>query len=117
MSETIHRNPGTPRLRPYRFTRTEVEELCELGWFQNSRLFLLHGQIYERITPSPQKCYAMSLLEDYLRPIVPDTHHLRQHSGLPVGKYTEPVPEFSIATGTYRDYSKAFPKTALLSHW
>lgn len=95
-------------------TREEYERMVAAGVFQDRRVELLDGVVYE-ITPqlSPHAATVMQAYE-VLRAILPPGFSIRSQMPLDLGGKSIPEPDLAIVPGMPRDYYAAHPTGALL---
>lgn len=95
-------------------TREEYERMAAAGVFQDRRVELLDGVVYE-MTPqlSPHAATVMQAHE-VLRAILPPGFSIRSQMPLALGGKSMPEPDLAIVPGGPRDYYAAHPSGALL---
>lgn len=95
-------------------TREEYERMVAAGVFQDRRVELLDGVVYE-MTPqlSPHAATVMQAYE-MLRAILPPGFSIRTQMPLDLGQKSIPEPDLAIVSGGPRDYYSAHPAGALL---
>lgn len=95
-------------------TREEYERMVAAGAFQDRRVELLDGVVYE-MTPqlSPHAATVMQAYE-VLRAILPPGFSIRSQMPLDLGQKSIPEPDLAVVPGGPRDYYSAHPAGALL---
>ena len=96
-----------------RFTRREYERMADLGFFENRRVELIHGEIIEMAAMKNLHAIGMGLGEDVLRLIFGPKYWVRPQLPLALGKFDEPEPDLAVVSGGPRDYTE-HPQSALL---
>jgi Uma2 family endonuclease len=100
--------------RPKRWTCDEFHQLGDEGWFEESRVMLIQGEILEMPVPNPPHTTAKSLTEEVLRAIFATGFLVRAENPLLLGRSTDPVPDLAVVRGSIRDYARSHPNTAVL---
>ena len=95
-------------------TREEYERMVAAGVFQDRRVELLDGVVYE-MTPqlSPHAATVMQA-DEVLRAILPPGFSIRSQMPLDLGGKSVPEPDLAVVPGGPRDYYAAHPSGALL---
>ena len=103
-----------PARRPW--TRMEFERASELGLFRpDERLELIEGEIVQKVTPqNTPHATAIRACEEALRLAFPRGHDVRVQLPLALGDFSEPEPDVAVVTGTFRDYAREHPRSAVL---
>jgi Uma2 family endonuclease len=111
--------PWIPRQKPwarrdgvFRFTVEQAYQLADLGFFDDRRVELIEGVLYE-MTALPPHTIAMELVVRWALSHFADLG-VRLASPFDVGRRSLPEPDLAIVPGNARDYASGHPKTALL---
>ncbi|MCI0421231.1 MAG: Uma2 family endonuclease [Acidobacteria bacterium] len=96
------------------WTREETYRMEDVGLFQDKRVELLEGRIFEM--PPMKTPHATSLLttEEQLRAVLPPNCHLRSQMPLTLSAFDEPFPDLAVVPGSWRDYPDQHPSFAYL---
>lgn len=106
---------ANPAVDIRRWTREEYEQLAESGFFPpDERLELVDGVIYEMSPQSSSHAATIAGLQAALQPALGPERHLRVQLPLALGSDALPEPDLAIVPGSWRDYLKSHPTTALL---
>jgi Uma2 family endonuclease len=98
---------------PRRWTRSEFQQMADLGWFAGQRVELIEGEV---MVLSPQKFphYATcDRVAETLRRELGAGCWVRIQAPLDLGPSSEPEPDVSVVAGSRDDYTD-HPTTALL---
>ena len=97
----------------HRWTRTEFQQMLDLGWFLDQRAELVEGEILE--LPALKNAHAVSLklTEDALDRAFGNGFWVRSQLPLALNDLSEPLPDLAVVPGKPRDYSE-HPSTAQL---
>ena len=101
-----------PRDGIFRFTVEQAYQLAELGFFDDRRVELIEGVLYEMTALPPHVIAA----ERIMRWAILRFADLCVRLGAPfdVGRRSLPEPDLAVVPGQGRDYAEGHPKTALL---
>src|SRR5262245_40050035 len=80
----------TTQPKARRFTRCEYERMADLGFFENRRVELIHGEIIEMAAMKNLHAISMGLGEDALRLIFGSKYWVRPQLPLALGRFGEP---------------------------
>jgi Uma2 family endonuclease len=100
--------------RPRLWSREEYHRLSELGWFRETPVQRIRGEIVEM---SPQKgphATAIGCVAEELRAIFGPGTHVREQKPLELGAHSDPEPDVAVVRGGLRDYVERHPDNALL---
>jgi Uma2 family endonuclease len=103
----------TPAPRNWRVSRSEYEQLGELGFFRSKRVQLINGQVIEMNAMGSPHAISVSLCDDIVRRLFGSGHHVRCQMPLAVNEWSEPEPDIAVVKGNARDYDP-HPTTAEL---
>lgn len=111
------RNPtkyvsGPPR--PKRWTVEQFHQLWEQGHFDGIKAMLLDGEIVEMPIPGPPHDQGIGLADYAFKGLFSDGYWVRIQQTLPLGLWSDPIPDLVIVKGTPRDYP-SLPTTALMT--
>jgi Uma2 family endonuclease len=104
---------GRRRSGLFRWTAEQAYTLAELGFFDDRRVELLEGVLYE-MTANPPHAVAVGLGTRILIRLFDAGYTTRVRQPLDFGRRNLPEPDLAIVEGSDRDYLTAHPKTALL---
>src|SRR5438132_821941 len=99
--------------RKYRWSREELYQMSDMGWFDEKRVELIDGDIIEMPVATPSHVTALFLAEEALRAAFGAGFCVRTQARLNLGPESEPEPDLSVVPGGPRDYPE-HPTTALL---
>jgi Uma2 family endonuclease len=97
----------------HRWTRTEYQQMLDLGWFVDRHVELIEGDILESLPMRNAHAVSLKLTEDVLAAAFGPGHWVRSQLPLAVSEFSEPLPDLAVVPGKPRDYAE-HPKTALL---
>jgi Uma2 family endonuclease len=100
LSEPLPASPAAPAQRRKRFTRQEVEQLLESGFFLGQRYELIDGDLIDKMGQKPPHAYGVESVSEWLREAFPGR---RVRVQLPIE-----------LTGQERDLSVPEPDVAVL---
>lgn len=100
--------------RKHRWTLTEYGELSKTGLFHDVKTMLIRGELFVMTLPNPPHNLAVGLVEDWLRVVFAQGHHVRGQMALNVGTETDPGPDVAVVRGLRRDYPDRQPTEAVL---
>jgi Uma2 family endonuclease len=114
------RKPWINKQRPwprrdglFRFTVEQFYKLDELGFFEDRKVELIAGVIYE-MTTKPLHATSSDLTGALLRLIFGDGWVVREMKPLDTGRRSLLEPDFYVVAGSIRDYMMVHPTTAAL---
>ncbi|GMU54675.1 MAG: hypothetical protein AMXMBFR33_38210 [Candidatus Xenobia bacterium] len=81
---------------------------------EDSRVFLLEGEIYQMCPQNSPHSTALGLAQDELTAALAPETHLRVQLPLYLGSASDPEPDLAIVAGKRRDYVEQQPRSALL---
>ena len=111
-TETI---PEAARVRPWRWTTREFQQLGEEGRFEGRRVMLIEGEILERTrTSNPDHFTAVELAQEALRVSFGAGFLVRAQGPFNIGRTTDPEPDIAVVRGSVRDFAHAHPTEAVL---
>ncbi len=99
--------------RTVRWTKDEYHRLAEAGWFNDRRVELPDGEIFEMPVPKIPHVIALDVTTTALRAAFGSGYWVSLQAPLDLALTSEPIPDLFIVPGKARDYS-AHPTTALL---
>jgi Uma2 family endonuclease len=99
--------------RTVRWTKEEYHRLAEMGWFDDRRVELLDGEIFEMPVPKMPHVVALDVTTSALRAAFGSGYWVSPQAPLDLTLTSEPIPDLFVVPGKARDYS-AHPTTALL---
>ena len=98
--------------RPFRFTQAQYYDMYERGWFNDYRIELLDGEIWEVPPQSNYQAATIALCQDALRACFPDCW-VRVRGPLDLGPYSLPEPDLAVVAGSARQ-PRGHPTAAYL---
>jgi len=98
---------------PFRFSTDQFYQLGELGFFDDHRVELIRGTIYE-MTINPGHATAMELTAAILGVIFGRGWYVRHSQPLDLGRRSQPEPDLAVVQGSIRDFSSSHPRTTPL---
>jgi Uma2 family endonuclease len=96
-----------------RWTKDEYHRLAEMGWFDDRRVELLGGEIFEMPVPRIPHVIALDLTTTSLRAAFGGGYWVSPQAPLDLTLSSEPIPDVIVVPGKPWDYT-AHPTTALL---
>ncbi len=106
-------SPWPRRDGPFRFTVDQFYRLDELGFFDDRRVELIEGIIYE-MTSKPAHSISGELTLRALQAVFGDGWRIREGKPLNTGRRTMIEPDFAVLAGSPRDAGLVHPTTASL---
>jgi Uma2 family endonuclease len=100
--------------QPKRWTVAEFHRICCEPVYENRRMILIEGEIFEMPKPNPPHDVAIGLAEQALRTAFGAGFWVRGQMALVLGLSTDPMPDLAVVTGSPRDYASVHPVTASL---
>jgi Uma2 family endonuclease len=98
-----------------RFTREEYERLVEQGYFHpEERIELVDGILYEMTPQNSFHATGVRGSHEALRPVFSEGYDIRSQLPLALGFDSEPEPDIAVVLGSWRDYSRSHPTSAIL---
>ena len=98
--------PANHSRRGVRFTRDQYRSLAEHGFFDDRRVCLMHGQLFEIPMKEPHAS-GISVVADVLRGVIPAGHYVREQQALDVNTENDPMPDVVVVPGNTRTYRHA----------
>ena len=96
------------------WTRKDYYKMARSGLFDNRRVELIRGEIFE-ITPQESRhATAVSLVDYPLRPLFGKGFVIRIQLPLSLGQDSEPEPDVAVVAGALRDFSREHPRSCVL---
>jgi Uma2 family endonuclease len=107
---------GFDAVTVHSWTREDYERMAELGLFQDRRVELVDGVVYEFMTPqqSPHATGVQKSLRSLQALFPPTGWDVRCQSPLLLGPSSMPEPDLAVVVGEPDDYFHAHPSTAVL---
>jgi Uma2 family endonuclease len=98
-----------------RWTREEYEKMIESGVFPpETRAELVDGEIYRMAPQNSGHATSIRAAEEALRSVFNFGYDVRIQLPLAVARSSEPEPDLAVVQGSWRDYRKAHPSSAVL---
>lgn len=99
-----------PLSRIKRFTAEQYNRLTDIGGFTNDdKMELLEGYLVSKERLSPLSATVLSLLEDEMHKLLPESLWLRDQSPIYLTGDNVPEPDLAIVKGPIRQYAKHHP--------
>src|SRR5437868_509402 len=105
-----------PPLKPprARWTVDEFHELSQLPIFERRRMILVDGEVLDMPAANHQHDVGIGICQQRLAEVFDaKSYWLRVQMALPMGKWTDPVPDLAVVAGALRTHVKQ-PNFALL---
>ncbi len=101
--------------RGRRWTRDEFYRLAELGFFQDQRVELIEGVIYQMPAQKNLHSMGITLTHDALRAVFGPNYWVRAQMSLDLSPFSVPDPDLAVVAGGLRSHDpQATPTIALL---
>jgi len=115
VTEDDFEDVGVDAVAVHTWTREDYERMAELGFFQDQRVELVDGVVYEFMTPqlSPHATGVQKGLRA-LRAAFPADCDIRSQLPLILGLKSMPEPDLAVVVGEPDDYVHTHPSTAIL---
>jgi Uma2 family endonuclease len=97
----------------FRFTINQFYQLDELGFFEDRRVELIEGVIFE-MTQNPGHASSSDFTGEILRGIFSVGWYVREGKPLDTGRRSLLEPDFAVIAGSSRDFTRTHPTTAAL---
>lgn len=98
-----------------RFTRDEYYLMADAGVFApDERVELIEGEVISMAPQGPEHATIGDPLRDLLVAAFGEGYCVRAQRPLALGKASDPEPDVAVVRGSWRDYARAHPKTAVL---
>jgi Uma2 family endonuclease len=97
----------------FRFTIKQFYQLDELGFFEDRKVELIRGVLYEMKT-NPGHAVSSELALEQLRRIFGPAWHIREMKPLDTGRRSLLGPDVAVIEGSIRDFTRTHPTTAAL---
>ena len=98
----------------FRWTVEDYHAVAELGVFDQRRVELLDGVIYDRAPQGPLHSIVVSKITRYLVRNMPDRFFLVPQSSFALDPNSEPEPDIAIIEGEMEDFREMLPSAATL---
>lgn len=99
--------------RRLRWTKEEYHRLAQLGFFQDRKVELFAGELYELVTHPPHDT-SVGLVADALLVAFGPGFVIRSQMTLDLGRRYQPEPDILVCIGDRRDFASAHPTTGVL---
>jgi hypothetical protein len=97
-------------LTPYRFTVKQVEAMVAAGIFPDGVAVELIAGVLCTMTRNEPHCFALGMLLERLRPLVPAGYYVRHEMPLRSGRNWLPEPDVAIMRGAWGDTLPRWPE-------
>ena len=109
---------STPRLdlpQRWLWTVKEFQRAYDLGAFGfETRLELIEGEIIRKMPQNEPHTWAIRAVEEALRTVFMPGHDVRNQLPLVFGPRNKPEPDVAVVAGSFNDYKRRHPATAVL---
>jgi Uma2 family endonuclease len=112
--EELVEDAESDAVKLYRWTRDEYEQAAEAGLFQDRRVELVDGALYDMAAQRSPHATCVRLVARALEKVFAEGHDVRSQMPLSLGPASEPEPDLAVVVGEPRDYLAHHPSTALL---
>jgi Uma2 family endonuclease len=100
----------TNAARSYRFDVRQFRRMMAAGIFEDQKVELVAGKIYE-MTDQPPHTFALETLHDSLRVMLSrDDWTVREEKPILIGRFWAPKPDISVLRGNKNNYSARLPR-------
>ncbi|HKI20435.1 MAG TPA: Uma2 family endonuclease [Isosphaeraceae bacterium] len=99
--------------RRWRWNVDEYRRLDELGFFEDHKVELIDGELYE-LTSNPPHDTSVSLTGRAMAAAFGAGYVVREEKTLDLGRRFQPHPDVAVVAGQTRDYALKHPTTAAL---
>jgi len=98
------------------WTVGEFQRAYDLGVFgYDARLELIEGEIIRKMPQSERHAWAIQAVTEVVRPIFAEGHAIRIQLPIGASSISGPEPDVAVVVGSFHDYKRAHPKTAVLA--
>jgi Uma2 family endonuclease len=104
----------TATVEAHRWTRVKYEQAAAAGVFEDRRVELVDGVIYDMTPQNSPHATGIVKCAEALRAVFSSGFHVRPQLPLALGADSMPEPDFAVVAGKADDYRKAHPATAVL---
>jgi hypothetical protein len=108
-----HVRQGGAGARRWRWTADDYRRLDEMGFFQDRKVELVNGDLYE-LTTNPPHDTSVLLTGKALEVAFGSGYFVRQEKTLDLGRRFQPHPDDAVIQGEPRNFSASHPTTAVL---
>ena len=88
--------------------------MADAGLFVGRRVELIRGEVIEMTPQNGPHATAVGLVDDALRRVLRDTHHVRCQMPLALADGSAPEPDIAVVPGSRRDFEEQHPTSAEL---
>jgi len=99
---------------PYRWTIPAYRELGKTGLFHDMKTILIRGEVFAMVLPAPPHNLSLGLVEDWLKTVFANGHHVRNQMAFDVGTESDPGPDLAVVIGNRREYATRQATSAVL---
>ena len=108
-------NESLPLSHRWLWTVKEFQRAYDLGAFGfDARLELIEGEIIRKMTQNEPHAWTIQAVDAALRGTFATGHSIRVQLPLVFGSYSKPEPDVAVVTGSFNDYKRKHPTTAVL---
>jgi Uma2 family endonuclease len=107
-------DPTINNPRPHRWTREELLQMIDLGWFQDKRVELIGGEVIEMASQFDLHLASITLTGDQLRAAFGSGYWVRVQGSLDLSPHGIPDPDIAVTPGSPQGATKTIAKAALL---
>lgn len=98
----------------HRWTVDEYHKVGATGLFDDRRVELIEGDIFDMATMLSPHATSVTLADDVIRQAFGGGWVVRVQVPLTISEITEPMPDIAVVAGKTRDFKDAHPKSAAL---
>lgn len=97
------------------WTVEEFQRAYDLGVFgYDARLELIEGEIIRKMPQSERHAWGVRAAQEVISRLFVEGHDIRVQMPLGLSTISGPEPDVAVVVGTFNDYKRAHPKTAVL---
>jgi Uma2 family endonuclease len=98
-------------LVPYRLTVRQYEAMMDAGIFPaEAHVELIRGILVDKMTKYDPHNFAVGILSDRLRGVLPAGWFVREEKSLRLGRWSRPEPDIIVVRGQHEDYRARTPE-------
>ena len=98
------------------WTVDEFQRAYDLGVFgYDARLELIEGEIIRKMPQTGPHAWAIQAVTEIMRPIFGEGHAIRIQLPIGASSISGPEPDVAVVVGSFHDYKRTHPKTAVLA--
>jgi len=114
-TKSVVGSESLPLSHRWLWTAKEFQRAYDLGAFGfDTRLELIEGEIVRKMPQKEPHAWAIQAVNEALRSIFASGHSVRVQLPLVFGIYSKPEPDVAVVVGSFNDYKRKHPTTAVL---